>query len=384
MTRVMRKALALVKVQAQKGVMETPTAGDNAVLIEVPENFVQYNHSAVQPNNVRGSLDQDETIATGMHAVLTLSALLKGSGAVGVAPEFGPLLRACGWAETLFAEPIAAESAAGGSTTTAQLGSGAGSNDNQYLGAPILLTGGPVLDTFITGYAGSTKTAELAQTAGAPVTSGTDYSIPAHAKYLPASASIPYLTIWIFVDGKSYRYFDCQGTFELPLAVRDVGRLNFTFTGFLASEIDAALPGGAVYDNVTAPVWIGGKLFHERVQIAANSLRLTNGNQVQLPDDPNAPEGYGAPFISGRKITAQLDPQEELVATTDHIARWRAGVKGSVLAGLGSTAGNRVAVILPEAKRVDPPGVGGRQGLAIRDVSLEAAAPDAGAVLTFW
>src|SRR5690606_26064319 len=113
------------------------------------------------------------------------------------------------------------------------------------------------------------------------------------------------------------------------------------------------------------------------------TFSLANGNSVQMSDDPNAAEGYGPPYISDRLITGRIDPQENLVATTDYLGRWRAGNKDPLVAALGSTAGNRIGIIVPEAKRANVPTVGARNGEAIRNIEIEATTPDGGAIFVF-
>src|SRR5690606_5618307 len=119
-----------------------PSASTDAVLVE---NFsISFNPNVIRTNEVTGSLDGRGSIIGGMTVGFNFDAYLKGSGAAGTAPEWGKLLKACGWAETLTASavPAAPEAcAAGGTTTTATLGASASSTADAYRGMPIDFSG---------------------------------------------------------------------------------------------------------------------------------------------------------------------------------------------------------------------------------------------------
>src|SRR5689334_9956496 len=119
-----RTAAAAFKLEGSEGVDSTPAANTDAFLAE--NIVVNFDPNIVQTNEVTPSLDPFDPIVGGTPVTITMDVYLKGSGTPGTAPEFGPLLKACGWAETLTATAIPASPEAlgsGSSTTQATLGS---------------------------------------------------------------------------------------------------------------------------------------------------------------------------------------------------------------------------------------------------------------------
>ena len=92
----------LAKIETTYGVDPTPTGAANAVLLK-----------GVDINPLQGERVPRELLRTGYghlagylvgrHVIMTCRVDLAGSGAAGTAPAYGPLLRACGVAETITA-----------------------------------------------------------------------------------------------------------------------------------------------------------------------------------------------------------------------------------------------------------------------------------------
>lgn len=96
------RAVLLAKVEATYNTDSVPVAGTNAVLVE----NLSFSYDGVRMAErmpVRSSLGKVKPIYAGALGQLTFDVELKGSGAAGTAPELGPLLRGCGFSETLVA-----------------------------------------------------------------------------------------------------------------------------------------------------------------------------------------------------------------------------------------------------------------------------------------
>src|SRR5690606_2333639 len=192
-----RNAVVLAKIEPTPGTDASPSAESDAVLVENPRWTPTA--SLVQTNEVTGSLDQLGSIVGGMRVAVEFDVLMRGSGAAGTAPEWGRLLKACGWAEsvTAAAVPAAPEAlAAGASQTEATLGTSASSTAHAYRGMPIVFSEGVSGTSFIAAYSAA-KLATLTDDLGGTLDAGTDYQISANVLYAPASTSIPALTIHV-------------------------------------------------------------------------------------------------------------------------------------------------------------------------------------------
>src|SRR5689334_17704239 len=102
--------LLLAKIESTPGVDASPSAGSDAVACE--NIRVTGNPNVIQTNEYIGSIDSFAPIIGGMPFSVSFDVPLKGSGTAGTAPEWGKLLRACGWAETVTASAVGASAQA--------------------------------------------------------------------------------------------------------------------------------------------------------------------------------------------------------------------------------------------------------------------------------
>lgn len=102
MAKRMRKALVLAKVQASAGVDAAPAAATNAILCRAT-NITPVSAEFAERNLIRPYLGHGGSVAVTQYSQIEIEVELAGSGTEGTAPAFGPLLRACGLAETITA-----------------------------------------------------------------------------------------------------------------------------------------------------------------------------------------------------------------------------------------------------------------------------------------
>ncbi len=102
MAKSMKKMLLLAAIQASAGVDAAPTAALNAILCRalMPEPI---SGEQVERNLIRPYKGNSGKLFVGEHRKLTCEVEIAGSGTAGVAPAWGPLLKACGFSETVTA-----------------------------------------------------------------------------------------------------------------------------------------------------------------------------------------------------------------------------------------------------------------------------------------
>ena len=101
-TRYLRNTVILAKIESSYGVDPTPTEGANAILIS-DVNITPLNSQNVDRNLVRPYMGGSEQLIGPVSVEISFSVEFAGAGAAGSAAPYGPLLRACGFAETLSA-----------------------------------------------------------------------------------------------------------------------------------------------------------------------------------------------------------------------------------------------------------------------------------------
>lgn len=377
-----RNGALLFKLEASEGVAETPSASTDAVLIENPS--IRFNPQNTETRELTGSLDNRGPIVGGMQVQVSFDVYLKGSGTAGTAPEWGDLMKACGWAETITgtAVPAAPEAcAAGGSTTTAVLGASAAATADMYRGMPITFTGVVAGSSFISNYTVG-KLATLTDTMSGSIVATTNYQIPINVLYKPASTSISSGTLYLYMDGVLYILAGCRGSWSLANPAAGPGKFSFTLSGMYVSKTDVSVPA-CTYDSTRPPIFKGGYMLINRVAAAMATFGIDNGNQVVFPPNPNVTEGFDPAIITERSMTGSIDPQATLVATRDIMTAMRAGTQHILHARWGSTAGNRVGITIPTGLYTanDP---GDRQGVMTEQTNFSCIGQDAGAFVCLY
>lgn len=99
-TRYLRNTVILAKLEATYGVDPTPTEAANAILIS-DVNITPLASQNVDRNLVRPYMGGSEQLIGTTSVEISFSVEFAGAGAAGTAAPYGPLLRACGFAETL-------------------------------------------------------------------------------------------------------------------------------------------------------------------------------------------------------------------------------------------------------------------------------------------
>lgn len=101
MPRLIRNTAILAKIEPTYGTDAVPTGAANAMLISNASFSLNTNN--VNRDLVRGYLGASEQLVGTRNIEIGFETELWGSGAAGTAPAYGPLLRACGMAETISA-----------------------------------------------------------------------------------------------------------------------------------------------------------------------------------------------------------------------------------------------------------------------------------------
>lgn len=187
------------------------------------------------------------------------------------------------------------------------------------------------------------------------------------ATYLPASDSLPSVTLGMYVDGKIYKMWGAVGTVSLLLEAGKPGVLHFEFTGADFSVTDGAFLAAVTYEPTIPPTFQGATLTIDGFAAKVSKVEINMNNVVALRPDANASSGNGLAVITGRRPTMSIDPLNELVATEDFEGNWRAGTLMAFSAVLGSVAGNTITITAPKVQYHDVK-PGDRDGESILEI----------------
>lgn len=270
-----RRTQIAFKAETNEGTAETPGTGDVLLVFE-PNYDPDVQHYKRDP--ARSSMSQLESLPGERSGKIDFIMELVGSGTKGVAPAWGALLKACGYAET--------------------------------------------------------------------ISTGTS------VRYDPASASIPSLTLAMYMDGVIKKIWGARGDVKLTLDKGKPGLLHFTFSGADFSLTDGGLLTPVSYPAIKPPVFLGATFTYDTYAAIISKLEIDAGNKVELRDSVNAASGFVSALITGREPKATFDPEAVTVATKDFFGMWRGSTGAAMAATLGSTAdtGNMIALSAPKAQ----------------------------------
>lgn len=99
---LMKKQVILAKIEVTYNVDPTPTVSANEIFVDSIEESNE-GLRILERNGPKNTLGPLAPVYGGTLKGITLTIRAKGSGTAGTAPEFGPLLRACGLGETIVA-----------------------------------------------------------------------------------------------------------------------------------------------------------------------------------------------------------------------------------------------------------------------------------------
>ncbi|MBS7541497.1 phage tail tube protein [Ancylobacter lacus] len=100
--RLRRKMAIAAKVETDYGVDAVPTGGANAIQVSDP-TLTPLAGDEVRRDLILPYLGNQGALLVGDYAELQFSVEIAGAGTPGTAPAYGPLLRACSWAEVILA-----------------------------------------------------------------------------------------------------------------------------------------------------------------------------------------------------------------------------------------------------------------------------------------
>jgi len=344
---------------------------------------VQFDPDIIAIPEYNGSLDRTASVVGGMKPRLRLRMPLRGSGTAGTAPEWGKMLRACTFSETVTAAAVGAPTAATtGTTTTVTAQAPFAAKAQLYRGMPLLITGDQTGTTGIMDYTvgrvitvGDTRVA---------MTSSTTLQVPINVLYSPTSDESVYktLTIYFYADGLLWIFTGASGTATLELTSGGVGFITFDLRAQFSAKSATTLPAGAATAAatrvaITPPRWVSGRSQFNKTLSQIRTATFNGGVTTILPDDPESAQGYGASVQTERAMGGAINPYMNTSNSVTLFTAFTAGTTMNLMTIIGSTAGNRMIVTVPAARVVamDP---GTRDGLGEHQITFEADGADYG------
>lgn len=350
-----RKRVLLAKIETTYGTDPTPTGAANAILVRnmsiTPQDADLSDRDLVRPY-----IGRSEQLPAGIRAMVDFEVEIAGAGTAGTAPGYGPILRACGFSETLTAAAVTGTAQAGSTSTTIVLAAGASAVDNFYVGMPIRTTAGTGSgqSSIITGYVGSTKTATVAKSWSVTPDNTTGYSIDANVVYRPISTGFESATLYMNVDGVLHKLTGARGTVSLQMSVKQIPVYKFNLTGIYNAVTDTAAPS-PTFTAFQTPLPITnanttGFALHNFAGIMSE-LSIDIANAISHRTLVNGSESV---IITDREPVGNVVMEADTVANKDWWTTAKNATLGTLQITHGTSAGNKVAISSPRAQLTKP------------------------------
>lgn len=195
-------------------------------------------------------------------------------------------------------------------------------------------------------------------------------------KFVETTADWETLTVGFNRAGKRYGIRGAMGTYEMVFVAGKTTKVNFTFTGVAVPEADATqfTPAFNAASDTAGSRLVSATTTLNSTAICFSQATFTLGNTVEAIPCPNAAGGVERMWIAARETRFTMDPFEELVATRNDDAIYRAGTLHAFSMAYGNTL-----LTMPKLQLIQiAPGV--RQGASARQLTylptINAAAGD--------
>lgn len=354
----------LLKIETTEGVDAAPVAA-NAFPFE--KEGYSYNHPFVaeESNEATGDMIAGAPLIVGQPARVSIRVRLKGANALytsDVKPPHHTLLTIAGL-RPLFTAAVAAAALTGGTATSGTLANSFSATTRAYMGMPLILSGVqagamPLIIEYTSG-----RVATFADEFGAALDVTTNAALPANYTYAGTSPNDgsdritdnPSATLYLYEDGTLHKFFGCRAVLDdLTANSSKPGFATFQLVGVYGGKSDASIPDGISLPAHSAPTLVKGlagisdafSINRQKLPISTFSYKMAA--DLDSPEDPNTPQGFGAGVIGGRVPMITCDPLSSLVATRDTLGQIEAGSQYPGAVRFKGAQYNRIAITYPK------------------------------------
>lgn len=374
MPLAMRKRVILAKLEPTYGSDSSPAAADAILCRNLNINPME--GSQVERDFIRPHFGASGAIRVENYVRMDFETELAGSGTAATAPEWGTLMKACNFSETITAAAITGTAQAGGTTTSIKLASGASSTDDFYTGMTVSITSGTGNGQSgeIISYNGTSKVATIAKawTTGPDATS--QYSIGANVMYTPNSnfgtaVASTSASIYFNVDGVRHVLLGARGTVSFDVSAKQVPVIKWTFTGLMGTISDQALPS-ADFTGWQTPVTVSTANTTDLNLLGYNGAVLQTLN-LDVANNVIYRQLVGAEsvLITDRKPVGKVSIEATTVTAKDWWTQAKNATTGVFAVKHGQTAGNIIGFTAPKVQLMNP-AYSDSDGVAMMDFDM--------------
>jgi len=374
MALAQQKRVILVKSEPTYGTDSVPTASDAVLCSNL--DITPLEGSSVERDFIRPYFGSSGSIRVENFVSISFDTEIAGSGTAATAPEWGPLLKASNFSETVTAAPITGTGTAG-ATNTITLAAGASAVDDFYTGMSLEITAGTGIGQTreIIGYVGATKVATVATDFTVTPDATSAYSIGANVMYVPNSnfgtaTANTSATIYFNVDGVRHVLLGARGTPGFDLSAKMIPKIKWKFTGLLGTITDQTLPS-ADFTGWQTPVTTSTANTTD-INLLGYTGSILQTLNFDIANDVKYRQLIGSEWvmIGDRKPAGNVSIEAVTVASKDWWTLAKNATTGVFCVKHGQVAGNIVGFTAPKVQLTNPK-YSDSDGVAMMDFGME-------------
>lgn len=195
-------------------------------------------------------------------------------------------------------------------------------------------------------------------------------TIALHATPAVSLLWTPSLSIRSNFDGLTRDIRGARGNVQMRLAAGEPARLDFEMQGCLVDAVDTALVTSVTYPSTDFLRFVSAQCSVDGLELPLSEVAVNMQNTVGMRPDPSLAHGVRSYVVGARAPTVTIDPEMMLAGSYDWESKLRNATSISLLATLGTAAGNRIDVAMP-ALQVDDLSDADRDGAGVDQVTLK-------------
>src|SRR5436190_17842505 len=307
-----RKTQIAIKAESAEGTAESLAASD-AVLVYEPLPTFDFGFNPRDPASE--SLDPLPSVTGKKMMGTTFGMDVRGSGAVGTAPDWDVPLKGAGHGRSVIST-IAIGTVANGPVKPGSIVTGGTSAGTGRVVGVVINGDATLLYVALSGALTSGETLTVTGSTATIATSGS----PAASKgfeYLPLNGTEISATLGVYRDGIRHLGSGGRAQLAINLGVNSIGRMAFTYRSVYAGTTDLALLSGTTFQTEVPPAVRGVSLYVAGYSPKFTQFSFAGQGVLSDRDDATASSGVRSVAITKRTPKLSIDPEMALVATHD-------------------------------------------------------------------
>ena len=162
------------------------------------------------------------------------------------------------------------------------------------------------------------------------------------------------VTVYAYQNGVVYRLLGGKSNVSFTGNAGEIAQFSVTTTGLFGGRTDESIPT-LTTDLAKPPPFLNASLTASGFSTTpiVSTINFDMGNEINVIPSITASGGYGGPQLTNRSITGSWNPLETVATTHDHWDDLISANQTKITFTVGSTATNRVTIILNQVTPTD-------------------------------